>query len=72
MTGMPSAHKSLLSHTGHLYHLLMNSTLKYEKHYRILYRLPTPAVCNLPSGVGRVSGVGTKGPEVLSKTNGCN
>lgn len=30
----------------------MESTLKYEKHYRIFYRLPTPDVCNmLPSVV---------------------
>ena len=54
----------------HLYHLLMNSTLKYEQPYRIFYRLSIPAVCSFPSGEGKVSGVGTKGPEVLSTPKG--
>lgn len=61
---------SLLSHTGHFYRLLMNSTLEYEKPYRIFYRLSTPAVCSFPSGEGKVSGVGTKEPEVLSAPKG--
>ena len=61
---------SLLSHIGHLCHLLMNSTLKYGKHDRIFYRLSTPAVCSFPSGEGQVSGVGTKRPEVLSAPKG--
>ena len=70
MTRMPHAHKSfLLSHIGHLYHLLMSSTLKYE-HHRIFYRLSTLAVCSFPSGEGKVSGVSTKGPEVLSAPKG--
>ena len=71
MTRMPNAHKSFsaVSHWAPL-SLLTNSTLKYGKHDRIFYRLSTPAVCSFPSGEGKVSGVGTKRPEVLSAPKG--